>query len=268
MKNLIVPTITLRTALRIRPLLLDLLQRRGISPWNHLDKRLEFIFQAYEVDGGRFLTELEETEIPAGDSDWEGLPLYFLCDFLTDNHRQFMLHDIPEISHILDIHSIPTSSENRDLLEIQSDFKAIVQEFMVLIQGEEDFLFPKILRNEACLIDSEVHPEFHRGSVHVYLATKNSNPILASEGPLAKLREKALQHLAQDPQSFYGHNLLELLQAFQTRLSAHGRLEQEILYVRARNTEKELYNRSIRGEARSNFNRDPRDSGILRLSLS
>ncbi len=268
MKNLIVPTVTLRTALKIRPMLLESLNRYEISPWNYLDQRLEFFFQYTGLDGGLFLRQLEDTEIPAAGSDWEHLPLHFLCDFLTEIHRNFLLQDIPDISHILDIHSIPSSSEGGWLLEIQSDFKNFVQQFILLLGSEEDFLFPKILRNEACLTDAKVHPEFHRGSLHIYLATKNSNQEFTNPAPLRSLLEKTQEHLAHDSQSFYAQNLFDSLLGFQVRLGEYRRLEQEILHVRALKTERELYNRSIRGDSRANFERDPRDSGILRLSLS
>lgn len=264
MKSLISPQMAVRTLIKVRPMAVGLLDKRDVRFWDALDRPVEEVVRRSVL--GDFLEEIGSSKVPAADTDWLAMPLYWLVDYLTGCHRDFLLHDLREMGHLLDIHTIADSEESASLREIHRAYQDFTRELQAHVEEEEGILFPKVLRYEACLRDSRVHPEFHRGSIQSYMAIRLNQEEKRLQGACDVLASRIREHAAAHEGSFTATELTGLLGRLREKLDDHSDLENKILFPTARSMEKNLYNLSIGGDpAVAYHRRGPMDSGILRL---
>ncbi|MDQ3000576.1 MAG: hypothetical protein M3Y08_04870 [Fibrobacterota bacterium] len=266
MKSMLSQQTLVRSLLKMRPMAIALLDKREIRYWDSLDKPLGDLVGRDGMED--FLDDVSNARVPASDTDWSAMPLYMLVDFLTHEHRDFLLQEISDINHLLDIYTISDSPESADLRKIQTSFKTWVGHFQTHIEEEEGNLFPKVLRYEACLRDRNVHPEFHRGSIQSYMASREARESSHFYGYCGELADSMRAHELTHPGSIAARELSELTERLRDKFNAHTELESTALYTAARELERNLYNKSIDGDPAVAFQRPgPMDSGILRLDL-
>ncbi len=264
MNNMFSNQTQVRSLIKFRPLAIGLLDKRRVRFWDALDRPIADVFHREGMQD--FLEEVSYTSVPAPDTDWTAMPLYMLVDYLTHEHRNFFVHEIADIRHLLDIHTLADSAEALELKGIHRDFNEFVHEFQGYIDEEEGFLFPKILRYEACLRDRSVHPEFHRGSLQSYMATPKAQRSQKFYTDFAGLTERVKIHALSPSASGMTQELAEFFRSLLEKLQTHRALETEALFGVARELERSLYNLSIDGDPTVRFNRrGPMDSGIMRL---
>jgi iron-sulfur cluster repair protein YtfE (RIC family) len=264
MKSMFSLQMPVRSLIKVRPMAIGLLEKRKVRFWDSLDKPVAEVFRRDGMED--FLDEVSYARVAAHDTEWAAMPLYVLVDYLTHEHRSMMLQEVADISHLLDIHALSDSAESADLRAIQQSFKKFVHDFEVHIAEEENHLFPKILRYEACLRDRSVHPEFHRGSLQAYMATPKAkeDKRFYQDGSALALRLRALE--AKHQGSIPAQELAELMETLRDKLTDHYELESTVLYTTARELERNLYNLTIDGHPAMAFQRrGPMDSGIMRL---
>lgn len=296
MKNMLSQQTPVRSLLKLRPMAIAMLDKRKLRYWDSLDKPLGDLFRrenrtarasetlhphagAHSTDGGRpmdsgrpldgmedFLDEVSYTRVPAPDTDWSAMPLYMLIDYLTHEHRSLLLQEIADINHLLDVHTLSDDPEARLLRPLRQEFQDWVRGFQAHIDQEEGFLFPRVLRYEACLRDRNVHPEFHRGSVQSYMATQEAREGRRFYEVCGTLSARLQAHAAAHPESPAAAELAVLAARLSAKLDIHFGLESKVLYAAARELERSLYNKSIDGDpAVVVHRRGPMDSGIMRL---
>lgn len=288
MKNMLSQQTPVRSLLKLRPMAIALLDKRKLRYWDSLDKPLGDLFRkdgfrpvtgglpgegGLPADGGLplggmddFLDEVSYTRVPAPDTDWSAMPLYMLIDYLTHEHRSLLLQEVADISHLLDVHTLSDDAEARLLRPFQRDFQAWVRDFQAHVDQEEGFLFPRVLRYEACLRDRNVHPEFHRGSIQSFMATREAQVGREFYRACQALALRLEAHAAAHPGSPAAVELAETAARLSAKLGSHFELETKVLYVAARDLERSLYNMSIDGDpAVVVHRRGPMDSGIMRL---
>jgi iron-sulfur cluster repair protein YtfE (RIC family) len=264
MKSLVTPQMAVRSLIKARPMAVGLMDKRSVRFWDALDRPVGEVVRRDVLDD--FIEEISYVRVPAHDTDWLAMPMYWLTDYLTESHRDFQLQDISEIAHLLDIHTIADSEESDSLRSIHKAFQEFTKELQNHVDEEETFLFPKILRYEACLRDSRVHPEFHRGSIQSYMTIRLNQEEKRLFGALDALAEKIRLHAKAHTDSFTAGELIKLLDRLREKLNDHGDLESKILFPTAREMEKNLYNMSINGDPAVVYHRrGPMDSGIRRL---
>lgn len=264
MKSLVSPEMAVHSLLRVRPMAVGLLDKRQVRFWDLLDRPVRDVVPRDLLED--FIDEVSYVKVPAADTDWLAMPMYWLADFLTSGHRDFLLQDVSDIGHLLDIHTIADSEESDGLRDIHKAFQEFTRELQAHVDEEESYLFPKILRYEACLRDSRVHPEFHRGSIQSYMAIRLDQEEKRLYRACDILTAKIRAHAAAHVESFTAGELLNLLGRMREKLNDHGDLEARILFPTAREMEKNLYNLSIGGDPAVAYQRrGPMDSGILRL---
>ncbi len=267
LKNLLSSDTLTRDLLRVRPIALELMARRTLRPWDVMDRPLSHLFQGKrEGSLEDFLDELSSVTIPASDSRWEELQAYHLIDYVTQGHREFLLNDIPDINYLFDMLLLTDSANSGALRALQGDFQAFCQDYHRHMEEEETFIFPRILRCEASLKDSSVHPDFNAGSVQIFVATRSPRLVHRTETSLAEMVDRAgtlAEELAlPTPES---SNLHALMMHFLSRLRAHTHLETEILFPLGLELERTLFNLSIGGKVTGRQIRGPLDSGVIRL---
>ncbi len=265
MKSLVSPQMAVRSLIKARPMAVGLMDKRKVRFWDVLDRPLGEVVRREGL--GDFMDEISYARVPAPDTDWLAMPIYWLVDYLTECHRDFLLQDVSEIGHILDIHTIADSDESDSLRSIHRAFQDFTKELRNHVDEEETYLFPKILRYEASLRDNRIHPEFHRGSIQSYMAIRLDQEEKRLYKACDLLSEKIRVHSETHIDSFTAGELLAMLGRMREKLNDHGDLEARILFPTAREMEKSLYNLSINGDLVGSARRGPMDSGILRLDV-
>ncbi len=257
---------SVRALLKMRPMAIALLDKRKIRFWDALDKPVGELFRVKGLE--EFLDEAASTPIPAPDTEWAALPLYYLIDYLTQEHRQLFSYEVSEIMHLLDIHTLADSSEVVDLKAIKVSFQAFINRFEAHVEEEENHIFLKILRYEACLRDHSVHPEFHRGSLQKYMATPKAKEDRRFYEEATSLAHGMKVIETNHESSLVAKELADLMETLNVKLQDHYDLEFNTLFTSARELERSLYNMTIDGHpAMVIQQRGPMDSGIMRLDL-
>ncbi len=123
-------------------------------------------------------------------------------------------------------------------------------EFIRHVEEEESFLFPKILRNEACFRYHQLSSEVHKSSVNLYLNLESHRPEAEIQRMNTAIRERLRLQSLQKPAAEMTSKALIQIDEFAARLEAHANLETEILFPMAERLEQELYEGTAPGFSR------------------
>lgn len=239
------PETTIREILRLRPRFVEVLgEKTGSEFWHHLDRSLaefcDILSQDVTLLSARF------TELPLDQSamDWTALPLHRLLDRLTNDHADFREKDLPEIERLLFTPDPSAFPEDYPVQSMQTEFHTFKIDFTLHMEEEETFLFPLILRTEACVKHPDLTPETFKGSVSVYPGTMLHTPEMMIKKMASDLREK----VGRRNTGLKGFPLLEQIarkmQSLEIRLVLHADLETGILLPRTKVLEERLKRRS------------------------
>lgn len=234
--------------IRARPMAVGVLEEAaGHRMWNAQEATLPEFCQALKLDLAGLQATLENVQPAPAGTDWESKPIYHLIDFLTQEHARYQREDLPLLGKLLDAGNPDLSRDRLSCEPLEKSFKAFDQELRMHMEQEETFLFPKIMRNEACFRFRELSPEACKGSVEVELATQIRLAEAVFQRNLAEIQ--AIAH-ALDSHHAAGPGLAESeasLEAFGIRLGKHIDLEDRILYPSAGRLEQELFAGSAPG---------------------
>ena len=103
MANWIYPTSRVSDLVKYRPASLELFYRIGCNPWVQGDLTLEALCERSGLSTERILLELERMPVCGPATPWEELPVHFLIDFLTAQHREFIYSDLPAFRTLLEL---------------------------------------------------------------------------------------------------------------------------------------------------------------------
>lgn len=242
MKKTFGSAITLGEIIRKRPLAVESLERFGrYRLWDNLGLSLGGYCRLVEADEAQVMAVLNGLAPVDPATEWIGKPIYHLVDRLTGEHADFRLMHLPHLHRLLDVEQAPHFPDRSALSPLQSAFTEFDHEFRRHMDEEEGFLFPKIMRNEACFRFRELSPEIYRGSVNLYLASQDHPVEEAFRRAFAGIRDAARKMEAGALLRAHLDLALEGLEDFGRRLDAHAALEEESLFPRAGRLEQELY---------------------------
>lgn len=242
---------TLRELTRARPLAVGILEREFDSAfWNRLDTPLADFCR----DQGRNLSQVVQalaTMPPEEDSrDWNGKPMYVLVDFLTGNHREFRGRYMPNVGRMLEALKTEFGADPDPIREIISEFNDFRSGFSWHMQEEEEFVFPKILRTEACVRHPDLYPEIFKGSVTMYPKTSLRSHEEAFANMISGLAERLKRMVFEIHQLPMVKDILTALKQHDEGLKAHALLETDELFPRAADMEARLLARAQAQQAR------------------
>lgn len=242
--------LTIRQWLRKRPATVRLFEDLAAhAAWNHLDDSLTTFCRLFSLQVVDVRHQLIGTVPVSGHEDWLEKPLYRLIDQLTLNHKDFREKDLPRIEHHLSMVKLELGLAVALAEKAHADFLSFRQEFTWHMDEEEAFLFPKILRTEACLRHPELYPEVYKGSVRMFPPEQMRMPEEAFREMLGELVAK-IQALPVNPlHAAHMQSLLADLLAYGAKLKAHTYLESEILFRRAYGMEEALLKRAAKAQA-------------------
>ncbi|MDB5104915.1 MAG: ric [Fibrobacteres bacterium] len=245
------PADPIRKILRLRPLAVEILEKEfGHACWLNPDDTLSAVSESHGKEASRLAGRLSAlSPLPPG-TDWSGKPVCYLIDHLTRNHRDFRESDIPLIEGMLVTEGLPVYPDRYAVKLIVQEFNYFREDFLRHIEEEETFLYPKIMRNEACFRHKELKPEAHKGSVNLYLNLETHKPEIELKRMLTSLQEKLRNQVLHQPAAEITAKTLSALESFADRLFAHADLETDVLFPMAAVLEKELYESVIPGFSR------------------
>ena len=242
---------TLRQIIRSRPMAVEALERASLHEmWNRLDQGFSDYCESLDLDLGRLRNDLAATEPAQDDSDWDARPIYHLIDFLTQQHDRFRQVDMPAIIHMLRLHGIPNFPDKYVFRLVEQEFLAFREELLGHIEEEETFLFPKIMRNEACFRFNGLQPEVYKGSVNLYLTTRTRKPEEEFNRTLVDLKDKLRNLRVGEGTADRFNRVMTALDIFDSMLVAHTGMENRYLFPRAGRLEQELYEGILPGISR------------------
>jgi iron-sulfur cluster repair protein YtfE (RIC family) len=241
----------LRRVIRFRPLAIALLERESaFHCWEHLDQPLGRFCADRGLNAESLAQRLNALPPVSQDTEWKTMPLYYLIDHLTRNHAEFRERDMPSIALMLEEQRLPAYPDGYVVKLLIQEFRYFQQEFIKHMDEEETFLFPKILRNEACFRHPKMGPEIHKGSVNLFLKLETHKPEVEFKRMLAAIREKLRNQLLQQPAADLAQRVTDALETFEKKLLAHADLESDVLFPLAGRMEQELYESSAPGMSR------------------
>jgi iron-sulfur cluster repair protein YtfE (RIC family) len=224
--------LTIRQWLRNRPATVSVFEARvGFVFWDHGEETVGELCRSTGLDGDDLERSLVEVKPVSGLEAWNEKPLYRLVDHLTWNHEAFRDRDLPRMESLLTRLKLELGIATA--LDALREFRSFSQEFIWHMEEEESFLFPKMLRTEACVHHPEMYPEIFAGSLTAFPPKMQHFPEEAFLTLIASLQFK-VRALPLDP-SVSGpmREILYALDGFASKLKAHTYLETAILFPKA-----------------------------------
>jgi iron-sulfur cluster repair protein YtfE (RIC family) len=243
------PDTTVSKLLAIRPLALSILEKHGMDPFTLPLAKVGDLCGEKRISWDVFMAEMLALEVPGPDSDWSALPLYFLLDYLTDEHREFNREFLPAIKGAFSALEKSGAAPER-FAALIGEWRAFAISLNEHIATEESFLFQKILRYDYCVRHGKIDPDFFRGSVRVFAALqlhKNEQHLLEIIRNFLDVTRLSIPVIGEDQGA--ENTLMRLLESFDGRHQQHSRIEKDVLVPMASAMEKKLYDRFISGES-------------------
>jgi iron-sulfur cluster repair protein YtfE (RIC family) len=169
--------ITLQEILRIRPRAIDALEdAAGTDCWSAMDGTLREFASSHGKDPETLLHIIANLPVDPHGTPWAEKPLSRLLDRLTVDHQRFRGIDLPDLEALLFRSDASEFPPGYPLESIRNAFHAFKIDFLLHMEEEESFLYPHILRAEACLRHPDLSSEIFRGSVSAFGTTLLRTP--------------------------------------------------------------------------------------------
>lgn len=233
------PSTRIGDAVRFRPAMLEWIYRIGCDPWAESGATLQELCESRGAEIQELLEELLRLPVPDRNSEWAELPVHYLIDFLTAEHREFLHADLPALRAILEMPFGDASGSGLHGILVET-LDRLTGELREHIHTEEEKIFPAVLKNEFAL--RKGGPERHARRVAGRLL--GSEQLLHGEEELDEVLDawlraaKARDRLGAPPRA--AEAAVRAMREFERKLRAHGKLERETLYPIAARFEQEL----------------------------
>ena len=189
----------------------------------------------------RALELLAGTNTPASPEDaarWKDAKLADLAAYIVEQHHAFVRREAPRLEALTGKVAEKHGERNPELSSIRDLFAAIAQEFFAHMMKEENLLFPYLSQMESAVLAGEPVPPPFFGSVQNPIARMLAEHDDAGE-LLAQIRKLAGGFHPPDDACPSYRALYHGLEEFERDLHRHIHLENNILFPRAVNLERE-----------------------------
>ncbi|MEX2594219.1 MAG: hemerythrin HHE cation-binding protein [Anditalea sp.] len=217
----------------------------GISFFQYEEKSLAEVCKKFKVNPLQIMEELENWAIKKEPTNEELFlhPIEVLVEYLKKKHYFFLRQELPFLSNM--ISGIPSEKKYEDLLaDMRLMFPLFVDDFIHHIHEEENTLFRRI---------SLLH-QIERGEYNLVdaLTLLDSSPIsdLAEahevhDDEMEGIRKLTCNYLLTPPSPVAMKVLYHELQNFEKELVIHAKIENDLLFPKAIELEKEVKRKLI-----------------------
>lgn len=249
--NWLFPGTSAESVLKVRPLTAEVFARLGLNPWKAPHGGVGDLCAEGGIPWAEFFREAMALPVPPAGSDWQGLTLPHLLDFLVSQHRELVHGFLPAIGHVLS--DIPDADAESllHLRQLAAEWPSFAASLSAHIREEEDVLFLRLLRYDACSRLGTAGPDFEGGSVRVFTVVRMLDHEHRDMALFRRFLSKALPEYPRREGLAFHARLRPLLAGFEGALGRHARLETEVLLPRGIALEKALYDLHIRGKLAS-----------------
>ena len=194
----------------------------------------------------RALELLAGTSTPASPEDaarWKDAKLADLAAYIVEQHHAFVRREAPRLEALTGKVAEKHGERNPELSSIRDLFAAIAQELFAHMMKEENLLFPYLSQMESAVLAGEPVPPPFFGSVQNPIARMLAEHDDAGE-LLAQIRKLAGGFHPPDDACPSYRALYHGLEEFERDLHHHIHLENNILFPRAVNLERDVHARA------------------------
>jgi len=172
--------------------------------------------------------------------DWPKESLTVLADYIEEKHHSFMKEELPRLEQLLDKTSNAHKEKHGQMLtELKETYAALKSEVELHLAKEEQILFPFIRQIENFQQNQSDKPELHCGSVENPIGQMEYEHDNAGKA-LDKMRQITLNYKLPEDACNTFKALYDGLKALEADLHEHIHLENNILFPRAIDLEKNI----------------------------
>lgn len=205
------------------------------------NRTIEEACEKKNIDTQKVLQDLEAAMQAKSESatDYQSWPLDLLADYIEKKHHRYVKEKTHEIEPYLDKIARVHGERHPELLQIKEEFNASAAELAAHMEKEEQILFPFIRKMVDAKQDHTKVDASHFGTV------KNPIQMMMNEHTVEGERFRKIEELSNnytaplDACNTY-QVAFALLQEFEQDLHLHIHLENNILFTKAIEMEKEL----------------------------
>jgi len=235
----IFPSTLIADVVKFRPASLDTFYRLQCNPWAEGGKSLHDFCGR---DGERtqaLVRELAALPVPGQGSDWEALPAHHLIDYLTAEHRQLLLSELPAFRTLLEMPLRDAPGERLFGIMLEA-FHRLTDTLRSHLNEEEEEIFPAILKNDYALRHGEPGDAAQPVADRVLAASR----LLNGEVELVEALDR-WTHDSEEAGCIQGgpkasEMAARSIKRLERKIRAHGELERDRLYPIASRIENEL----------------------------
>lgn len=188
------------------------------------------------------LADLDAPQHETSDEcNFKSWPIDLLCDYILKFHHRNIRKNGPPIGELLIKVCNAHGERHPELLEVKALFDASLEDLYSHLHKEEMMLFPHIYMMYDAMMKGEKIPEFHCGSVAAPIAVMMKEHQIEGE---RYFRIAALTNDYQTPEDGCGSYrlLMEKLKVFNAALHQHIHLENNIVFPKALEMERNACN--------------------------
>jgi regulator of cell morphogenesis and NO signaling len=197
--------------------------------------------EAKEIDASSVVTDLNEVSRATSKDtiDYQSWPIDLMADYIEKKHHRYVEDKTQEIKPYLDKICRVHGEHHPELLEIKEEFNASASELAAHMKKEELILFPIIRKMTKAKLENTKVDAAHFGTV------KNPIQMMMNEHTVEGNRFRKIEELSNnympplDACNTYRVSFA-LLKEFEQDLHLHIHLENNILFPKAIEIEKEL----------------------------
>lgn len=224
-----------------RPQSIRVFEKFGIDYCCGGSKPLEEACKKNGADADAVMQAIAELELKAGADDlhdWTSSSLESLVNHILATHHEYVRNEIPRLEKILEKVVAVHGKNHPDVAVAHKLFQDLAMELMEHMVKEEEVLFPYLVRMEKAIIAGQVAPPAFFGSVR----NPTSNMVAEHEAAaelLEQIRKNCDDFKVPADVCTTFRAMYQGLEEFERDLHQHVHLENNILFPRALQMEKE-----------------------------
>ncbi|MCC7158093.1 MAG: hemerythrin domain-containing protein [Ignavibacteria bacterium] len=163
----------------------------------------------------------------------------FLIDYIVNSHHSYVINELPIILHILQNVLEPYGETHPEIAKISSIFSEMNDELISHIQKEEKMLFPYIKKMQMMhknLLEIQIPPFGNISSPIKVMETEHEEVNIL----MSKINKLTNGYMPPKVENGSINELYSELKEFETDLQIHLHLENNILFPKSIQIEKEL----------------------------